>query len=104
MKLLSVAFALLFSFSTFAATVKVTSFYFIRNGGDPLAELCGLVEGGNSTPTFIRVLVDPKSNRQASYNTLAGPDGKFCLGLITYRGTAEVTLMEENVTTEAFIR
>ncbi len=94
------------SLSTFAASVKVTSFDYIRNQGDsvhPLAELCGKVEGG-TTPSFVRVQVDPKANNPASYNTVAGADGKFCIAVITYRGSAELSLIGENASTMALIK
>lgn len=94
-----VAMALLVSsVSAFSASVKVTSFNFIRTSNDvmaPLAELCGVVEGATSSPSFVRVSVDPKSAKPASYNTVAGTDGKFCLSVITYRGTAEVSMFGE---------
>lgn len=86
------------SVSAFSASVKVTSFNYIRTSTDmnsPLAELCGLVEGAVSAPSFVRVLVDPKSKNPASYNTIAGVDGKFCLAVITYRGTADVSVIGE---------
>lgn len=90
------------SFAASAASVKVTSFNYIRTSNDlssPLAELCGTVEGATST-TFVNVKVDPKTNRPANYNTVAGTDGKFCLAVITYRGTADVSVIgEKSVTT-----
>lgn len=85
------------SVSAFSASVKVTSFNFIRTSNDvmsPLAELCGVVEGAIVTaPSYVSAKIDPKSNKPASYNTITGPDGKFCMAVITYRGTAEVSLM-----------
>ncbi len=68
---------------------------------NPLAELCGMVEGATASPSFVRVLVDPKSKNPASYNTLAGIDGKFCLAVITYRGTADVSVIGAKETTKA---
>lgn len=96
-----------FTVSALAASVKVTSFNYIRVNNDinhPLAELCGTVEGTTSHPTFIKVLVDPKSKDPASYNTLAGEDGKFCLSVITYRGNAELSVIGANGTVEAIVR
>ena len=95
------------SVSAFAASIKITSFNFVRTSTDyrsPLAELCGKVEGATSAPTFIRVQVDPTSKGHASYNTLADEDGKFCLAVITYRGTAEASIMGSNATVQALIR
>ena len=103
-----IALALLvFSFASMAASVKVTSFNYVRNQNDqyhPLAELCGVVEGAASSPSFVQVLIDPKSKEPASYNTIAGKNGKFCLAVITFRGNAEVSLINENASTEAFIK
>lgn len=107
MKTLMALALLVSSVSAFSASVKVTSFNFIRTGhndfNNPLAELCGLVTGG-TTPSFIQIKVDPKTNNPAMYNTLAGADGKFCMALITFRGTAEVSLIGENTKTQASIK
>ena len=108
MKTLLAMALLVSSVSAFSASVKVTSFNYVRIGSDsypnPMAELCGLVTGATKAPSFINVQVDPKSNNPASYNTLAGADGKFCIALITYRGTAEVSLIGENAKTTASIK
>lgn len=95
------------SLSAIAASVKVTSFNYVRNANDlthPLAELCGTVSGATSLPSFVRIQIDPKSNNPATYNTLAGQDGKFCLAVITYRGAAEVSLIGGNASAEALIK
>jgi hypothetical protein len=84
------------SVSAMAATVKITSFNFVRTSQDmmsPLAELCGTVEGATSSPTFVQVIVDHKSSKPAHYNAIAGANGRFCTAVITYRGTAEAVLM-----------
>ncbi len=96
MKLFLSMALLAFSISAFSASVKVTSFNYIRQSQDmlnPVAELCGLVEGASTSPSFVHVLVDSKGNNSASYNTYAANDGRFCLVVITYRGTAEVSLV-----------
>ena len=88
----------LFSVSAFSSSVKVTSFTQVRINetfNNPIAELCGLVESPNSPQTFITVIVDPGSRRPATYNTIAGPNGKFCVQVVTYRGTADVAIMGE---------
>ncbi len=86
--------AVCFAGSVFAApNVKITSFTYPAQG-QVYAELCGLVEGAESSPTFVRVTVDHKSNRPGIYNAIAGKDGKFCTTVITYRGTAEAVVME----------
>lgn len=87
---------LMASLSSFAATVKITSFNYVRTNADayqaPLAELCGVVEGAASM-TFVKVVVDYKSSKPGNYNTVVDSDGKFCLAVVTYRGTAEATVM-----------
>ncbi len=106
MKLIAGVFLLLASLSTVAATVKITSFKYVRNAGDsvhPLAELCGTVEGRTSAPSFVRVLVD-KARNPAVYNTVADMDGSFCVAVITYRGSAEVTVFGENAGIEALAK
>jgi hypothetical protein len=99
MKMILGVALLVFSLSSIAASVKVTSFTYVRNQGDmthPLAELCGLVEGAVSPVTFVRATIDPKSKNPAAYNTAVGQDGKFCMAVITYRGSAEVSIMGES--------
>lgn len=94
------------SLSSFAASVKISSFAYVRNAGDaahPLAELCGVVEG-DSFPSFVSVVVDPKSKNPGSYNTMTDTNGKFCLAVITYRGQAEVGVMGKTSTVEALIK
>jgi hypothetical protein len=107
MKMLMAMALFVSSVAAFGATVKVTSFNFIRTGtsdmGNPLAELCGLVEGAEAHPSFVRILVDSKG-RPGIYNTVAGADGKFCLAVITYRGTAEVSLFGQKESVKALIK
>lgn len=107
MKTFLVAALLVSSVSAFATSIKITSFNFVRTSNDylsPLAELCGKVEGATSVPTFVRVQVDPTSKGAASYNTLAGEDGKFCLAVITYRGRAEASVIGTNAKAQGVIR
>lgn len=96
MKKITALFCLFASLSTFAASVNITSFNYVRTTGDafhaPLAELCGTVEGVTGM-TFVKVVVDHKSSRPANYNTVVDADGKFCMAVITYRGTAEANVM-----------
>lgn len=101
-----IAFSILFSsLSLSAATVKITSFTYVNGtSANRHAELCGLVEGAETTPSYVRVVVDPRSGRPGIYNTVAGVDGKFCLSVVTYRGTAEAGLFEAPATTEAVAR
>lgn len=85
-----------------AATVKVTSFVYVRND-QYLAELCGVVSDAKSSPAFVKLHVDYKGSRPAVYNTLAGADGKFCQALITYRGEAEASVIGSEGSTSASI-
>ena len=95
--------ALFVSTSAFAVTVKITSFNYIRSG-DPYAELCGKVEEATDAVTHVRVVVDHRSNKPAVYNTVAGADGKFCVSVVTYRGTAEASIFGETETKEVTLR
>jgi hypothetical protein len=90
MKLITALFFVLATTSVFANNVKITSF--VRAGNsDNLAELCGLVEGTFTAPSYVKVTVDPGSRRPGAYNTVAGLDGKFCLVVLTYYGRAEAS-------------
>lgn len=108
MKTLLAAGLLALSFSSFAATVKITSFNFVRTNQDnfpsPLAELCGQVSDATTAPTYVNIMVDPGTKNPGSYNTLAGTDGKFCVAVITYRGRAEASIMGGSSTAKASIR
>lgn len=91
---LSLLFSLL-TFSAFASaapTVKINS-YTYTSQGVRTAELCGTVSNMTTTPTFVRLLVDEASKHPAVYNTLAGADGKFCMLVVTYYGTASATAL-----------
>ncbi len=103
MKNFIVLATLVLSTSAFAASIKITSFTLVRSG-DPTAELCGVVSETIDVPTFVRVIVDQRSNRPGIYNAVAGADGKFCLAVITYRGTAEASVFGEPETKEATLR
>ena len=52
-----------------------------------VAEICGVVSESETPTTFIQIIVDDKSKRPATYNTLAGPNGKFCTLVNTFHGT-----------------
>lgn len=103
MKNFIVLAALVLSTSAFAASIKITSFTMVRSG-DPTAELCGAVSEATEVPTFVRVVVDHRSNRPGVYNAVAGADGKFCMSVITYRGTAEASIFGETETKETSLR
>lgn len=97
MKKLIIA-SLLLTSQVFAASVNITSFNYINTtrgtqGLNVLAEICGTVEGATSHPSYVRIVSDYNTNRPAVYNTLAGEDGKFCMAIITFRGTAQTTVM-----------
>ncbi len=87
-KLLLLSLSLM-SFAVLAETpsVKITSYIYV-NQDRKVAELCGVVSNATTTPTFIQITVDETSKRPATYNTLAGPDGKFCAVVVSYYGTA----------------
>lgn len=87
--------ALVLSANAFAASVKITSFNYIRSG-EALAELCGTVSDATASPSFVRVSIDHTSNRPATYNTLTDDAGKFCVAVVTYRGTAAASVMNQN--------
>ena len=106
MKKFLAAIILVSSLSAVASSVKITSFNYVRLNNElnhPLAEICGRVEGAVSFPTFIRILIDPKSSQPASYNTLADQNGKFCMSVITFKGSAEVSIMGQNSPVDASI-
>ncbi len=94
MKFLALS-ALLVSASAFATSVRITSFNYVRSG-EALAELCGTVTDATATPSFVRVQVDHTSNRPATYNTLTDDVGRFCVAVVTFRGTAEARVMNQN--------
>jgi hypothetical protein len=97
MKFAIVAFVLLTQIAQAADdSVKITSFYFLNSGTErtPAAELCGVLTAPTGKPEMIKVTVDPKSKTPATYNSWTGKDGKFCLVLATYAGTAEAELVQ----------
>lgn len=67
--------------------VKITSYTYI-NQERKVAELCGVVLNPSATPSYVQITVDYNTKRPATYNTVAGPDGKFCSVVVTYYGTA----------------
>lgn len=77
----------LLSTTAMAATVKITSYVYV-NKERRVAEICGVVSESETPTTFIQIIVDDKSKRPATYNTLAGPNGKFCTLVNTFHGTA----------------
>lgn len=89
MKKMLAAVALLSSFTVMAQepSVRITSYTYV-NQERKLAELCGVVSNMTKTPTHVQVTVDYNSSKPANYNTLVGPDGRFCTVVVTYYGTA----------------
>lgn len=89
---------LLLSSTAFAAedSVKITSFYFLGSGAQrtPAAELCGILTQPTGKPEMIKVTVDPKSKDPGMYNAWTGKNGKFCLVLATYSGSADAEVVE----------
>jgi P pilus assembly chaperone PapD len=87
--LIALVFSLL-SVSAFAADIKITSFNY--NGSERRgAEICGVVSNMTETPTYVQVVVDYNSKRPATYNTIVGADGNFCLAVVSYYGTAKAS-------------
>lgn len=75
-----------------APSVKIDSYTYTANGVKT-AELCGTVSDMTTSPTFVQITVDHGSKQPAIYNTLAGPNGKFCTLVVTYYGTAIATAL-----------
>lgn len=86
-KLMMVLALGLLSGTAMATDVKITSFNYV-NKERKVAELCGTVTDAQGPTTFVQITVDERSKRPATYNTLAGPTGKFCTVVITLNGTA----------------
>jgi hypothetical protein len=94
MKFLALS-TLLVSTSVLATSVRITSFNYVRSG-EALAELCGTVSDATTTPSFVRVQIDHTSTRPATYNTLTDTTGRFCVAVVTFRGTAEASVMNQS--------
>ena len=97
-KLILLAATILMSSVSFAADpqIKITSFTYSSNDNvnNHVAELCGSVTDMATNPTFVQVVVDQSSKRPGNYNTVVGADGKFCVTLTNYNGTAIATLLK----------
>ncbi|MBC7712578.1 MAG: hypothetical protein H7177_04540 [Rhizobacter sp.] len=90
-KLLVISAMSLMSFAALAETsVEITS-YIYTNQERRVAEICGVVKEAASTPSYVKIVVDYNSKRPATYNTLAGADGKFCQVVVSYYGTAQAS-------------
>jgi len=63
--------------------------------GTRTAELCGRVLNQVGHHSHIRVLADYNTYNHRTYNTYAGQDGLFCITLVTYNGSAHVSLWEQ---------
>ncbi len=86
-KLMMVLALTLLSGTAMAANVKITSFNYV-NQERRVAELCGVVTDSEGPATLVQITVDERSKRPATYNTMAGPNGKFCTVVVTFYGTA----------------
>lgn len=86
-KLMMVLTLGLLSGTAMAANVKITSFNYV-NQERRVAELCGVVTDSEGPATLVQITVDERSKRPATYNTMAGPNGKFCTVVVTFYGTA----------------
>jgi hypothetical protein len=100
MKLMNISavFALGLTSLALADNAKVELSSFVMAGARTrAAEICGRVAGGAKTaPTFIRITVDEKSAKPGVYNVVAGPDGAFCVAVVSYYGSAVAALWEVN--------
>ncbi|MBC7427840.1 MAG: hypothetical protein H7336_04450 [Bacteriovorax sp.] len=90
-KLFVISAMSLMSFAALAETsVEITS-YIYTNQERKVAEICGVVKEPASTPSYVKVVVDYNSKRPATYNAIAGADGKFCQVVVSYYGTAQAS-------------
>ena len=96
MKFVIVALVLLTQVAQADTSVKITSFFFLQSGAErsPAAELCGVLAAPTGKPELVKVSVDVNSKNPATYNSWTGKDGKFCLVLATYAGTADAELVQ----------
>lgn len=74
--------------------IRITSFVRLQQTAI-LSELCGIVTGlpPGATP-LVRVTMDPATNRPGHYQTLPGPDGRFCLLGFSYTGYAQAEVYQ----------
>lgn len=74
--------------------LKVTSFLPVVNFQSRLGEICGRVTGPVESLAGARVAVvsDPKTKRPGYYATAVDNQGRFCLVIHTFTGTAEATV------------
>lgn len=90
-KLLTIGALSLISFAAIAETsVSITSYVYV-NTERKVAEICGLVKDSTTPATNVQIIVDYNSKRPGTYNTIAGPDGKFCTVVVSYYGTAKAS-------------
>lgn len=94
-KLLSLMALSLMSVSAIAVepSVQITSYTYV-NQERKVAELCGVVSNSTGGANFVQITVDYNSKRPATYNTIAGSDGKFCTVVVTYYGTAQARILQ----------
>lgn len=90
-KLLAAATLSLLSFSAMAETSVTITSYLYTNSERKVAEICGLVKDATTPVTNVQIVVDYNSKRPATYNTIAGSDGKFCAVVVSYYGTAKAS-------------
>ena len=85
----SVAFS-----GTALAEAKVEIKSFISAGSRTnAAEVCGLVIGVSAPTVIVEVKVDGSGKNPGYYSVLVNRDGKFCVTVVTWDGTAEASLM-----------
>jgi hypothetical protein len=74
-----------------ASTIEISSFI-MAGTRTRAAEICGKVSGATAPFVTAKITVDPKSSRPGTYNVLVGSDGKYCVTVVTFSGTAEASL------------
>ncbi|MBI2609290.1 MAG: hypothetical protein HYW47_06815 [Deltaproteobacteria bacterium] len=100
-----IALSLFVSTLSFAeeAKVEITSFNY-EGSRTRIAELCGKVTGINQLPTFVKLLIDEKSDSPAIYNVVVGSETKFCTTVVTIYGTASASLWGQQNTSVAHVK
>lgn len=76
-----------------APAIKINVFYRVFNNA-PIAEVCGNVSGVPADHIDLKVVADYNSEPR-QYHTFTDLKGNFCESVMTYGGTVEVSLMND---------
>lgn len=61
------------------------------------AELCGRVTNPPASGLVaVHIVVDEKTDSPSHYNVMVGNEGKFCVTVVTYRGTVVASIRGSN--------